>query len=154
MNKNYYGLTSEKKKITYLENQKNYFYQRNKFFGFKKISEERKNEIAALASLWLEKNINDNTKKNIIYNAYTYLNKITNTSGDFSQNDESFLFLIFVFDPELNLLQISMEESLRQNVAKRFKEEFGFSYDDRLLQLEKYYNERFPTLKDEFNHTL
>lgn len=77
--------------------------------------------------------------------------KVSKNSFRLLRGDESFLFFILAFDPELHLLQISMEEMDKMEVERRFKEQFGIPYDDRLRQIEFYYNQRFPTLSNSFS---
>ena len=57
-NNGYYGTYNAKKEINYMNNQKRYFYEKNKFYRFNTITEERKNEIENLALLWSEDNNN------------------------------------------------------------------------------------------------
>ncbi len=152
-NNGYYGTYSVINEINYMNTQKRYFYEKNKFYRFKTITEERKNEIENLALLWSEEYDNISFKDKL-YQIYIYLNKESKKlDKEIQINDESYLFLIFAFDPELKLLQISFEESLMKNISKRFKEEFGFTLDFNLLKLESAYNNRFPTITDEFSLT-
>lgn len=152
-NNGYYGTYNARKEINYMNNQKRYFYEKNKFYRFKTITEERKNKIENLALLWSEDN-NNISFKDKLYKIYIFLNEESKKLDKTIQlNDESYLFLIFAFDPELKLLQISFEESLMKNIYKRFKEEFGFTLDSVLLKLERAYNNRFPTIIDEFSIT-
>lgn len=138
--------------IHFFKIQENRFFERNKFYGFKKIDEERKKEIENLASLWNSENKNLNPKEKI-YQIYYFLNTITSqANGNIKLHDESYLFLLLAFDPKLLLLQIYFEEALISEIGKRFQEEFGFKLNPKFLQLEKYYNLRFPTIIDEFNH--
>ncbi len=137
------------------QNKKHLFYEKNKFYGFKKISEERKKEIEEIAHFWANQNqkLNPNQK---LFALYNLLNKPFEIKmvPKLQANDECFLFLISAFDPELKLLQISLEESKVEEIKRRFTEEFQVFYDSRLLQIEIYYNKRFPTLTDEFDKKL
>lgn len=152
MNYGYIKIQHTNAKNTYMQNQKNLFYEKNKFYGFKKISEERKGQIEEVAQFWTSQNqeLNDKQKLYALYNLLNQYLKI-NIKPHLEPHDECFLFLITAFDPELKILQISMEETKKENIQKRFEEEFGFLYDARLLQIETYYNKRFPTIIDECN---
>lgn len=135
--------------INQIKNKKE-FYIKNRFYGFKNITEERRDEILQKAFIWLAKNTMEGENKlNRLYfilNDNDYLSKL-----GIKSNDEAFLFLLFAFDHDLKLLQIYYEESITNEIARRFKEEFGAIYDARLLQIEMYYNRKFPTIVDEFD---
>lgn len=135
--------------IKYKQKRKKLFYEKNRTSRFKKITDEQRDEIFLKASLWNEKysDINVSEKLNILYDTLSYRN---NNLG-IKENDESFLFLIASFDPELKLLELYYDINTKQELKTRCFRELGFEYDERLYLLEKYYNERFPTLEDEFN---
>ncbi len=61
-----------------------------------------------------------------------------------------FLFLISAFDPDLKMLKIFYEESNKDRIKERVQEEFLGKFDSRILEIEKHYNQMFPTLIDEF----
>lgn len=71
-------------------------------------------------------------------------------SFQLERGDESYLFFILAFDPNLDILRIFFEEATKEEISRRFKEQFGIPYDDRFRQIEQYYNKRFPTIVDEF----
>ena len=143
---NIYSISIAQKIKEKNEKEKKKFFQNNKLSYFKKITESRKDELYEKAFLWNEEYKNYSTNEKM-FNLYYYLN---NSKKNF-ENDESFLFLIFTLDPELKLLKIFYEESKFDNIKRRFEEEFGYTYDKRLLILEKVYNNRFPSIIDEFS---
>ena len=149
MNKAYDIIRNKNGENAYKQNQKKLFYEKNRFYGFKKITEGRKNEIEEKVQFWREHNQELNCKERL-YSLYCLLNNRGNPY-EIGMNDESFLFLILAFDPELKLLQISFEEPAKEEIKRRFQEEFNTHYDARLLQIEQYYNKRFPTIADEFD---
>ncbi len=136
----------------YNYNQKHLFYEKNKFYGFKSVSEERKNQIEEVARFWAKQNQNFNNQQKL-YAIYNLLNLYLRVDIEpkLNPHDECFLFLLFAFDPELKLLQIAMEEVKKEEIIRRFTEEFEVRYDSRLLQIETYYNKRFPTIVSEFD---
>lgn len=149
------------RELLHKQNQRHLFYEKNKFYGFKKITEERKNAIAEKAQLWLLNNqeMNNSDKLFAIYHLLNQVRETKEKPEVFSSlgialHDESFLFLLFAFDPSLKLLQISYETPKKEEIKKRFEEEFGVCYDSRLLTIETYYNKRFLTIIDENNKKL
>lgn len=136
----------------YNSNQKHLFYEKNKFYGFKFVSEERKNQIEEVARFWAKQNqdFNNQQKLYAIYNLLNLYRRV-DIEPKLNPHDECFLFLLFAFDPELKLLQIAMEEVKKEEIIRRFTEEFEVHYDSRLLQIETYYNKRFPTIVSEFD---
>lgn len=150
MKQNNNGLAA--KKIGYETDKesanRNTFYQLNHFYGFKKITEERKEEILNKAFFWKQEN-SSLVGRVLLDKLYLMLIKSHRLLG-IERGDESYLFFIMAFDPELKLLQIYYEESLKENIKKRFEEEFQTFYSSRILDIEKYYNKRFPTIIDEF----
>ncbi len=150
----YYELDSINSNINYKQGLKKSFFNDNKpFYGFKKITEKRKKEIEDAAIKW--NLIHDGVSKADLF--YQVLNEIHanhdyKSPNDFylAYGDESFLFFILTFDPNLEILQISFEELNKSAIQKRVKEQFGIFYDDRLRQIEHYYNEKYPTITDEF----
>lgn len=150
MNNAYNIIRNKNGENAYKQNQKRLFYEKNKFFGFKKITEERKKEIEEKAQVWVLQNKELNYEQKL-FSLYHLLNKEYKAYLKLEANDECYLFLLLAFDPELKLLQISFEESTKENIKRRFQEEFNAFYDARLLQIEQYYNKRFPTIVDEFD---
>lgn len=154
-NSYYYEFGSMVAKVDRKEILKKIFFNDNKpFYGFKKITEERKKEIEDAAIKW--NLIHEGVSKADLF--YQILNEIHanhdyNSPLDFylAYGDESFLFFILTFDPNLEILQISFEESNKCEIQKRVKELFGIFYDDRLRQIEYYYNKKYPTITDEFS---
>lgn len=147
---NTYGIMRNKTgEIHFKQNQKHLFYEKNKFYGFKNITEERNKEIKANAQFWVSHNQEISFQERL-YSIYFMLNSRDNPYKIVA-NDECYLFLIHAFDPELKLLQISFKESKKEEIKRRFQEEFNTYYDSRLLQIEQYYNKRFPTIIDEFD---
>lgn len=133
-----------------IENEQKLFYEKNKFYGFKKITDERKKEIEEKATFWsLQNNEMSNNQK--LFSILYLLNKKHQLEPlKIELHDESYLFLILAFDPSLKLMQIYYEASTNKEIKKRFEEEFCIPYDSKLLTIETYYNERFPTVVDEF----
>lgn len=155
MNNVYNIIRGKNGEAAFKQNQKRLFYEKNKFYGFKEITEERKKEIEEQAEFWVLQNKElDNQER--LYNLYCFLNVTTEQGNVYKlkAHDEKFLFLIHAFDPSLKLLQIYFEESNKAEIKKRFQEEFHTFYDARLLQLEQYYNKRFPTIVDEFDRKI
>lgn len=136
-------------KFTLNKIKNTFFMKKNKFYGFKNITEERNMEIKENAQFWVSHNQKISFQERL-YSIYFMLNSRDNPYK-IEANDECYLFLIHAFDPELKLLQISFEESKKEEIKRRFQEEFNTHYDSRLLQIEKYYNKRFPTIIDEFD---
>lgn len=130
--------------------QKRVFFEKNRFFGFRKITEERRKEIEKKAQDWVLQNKELNYDQKL-FSLYHLLNKEYKITLNIEANDECYLFLILAFDPELKLLQISLEESNMEEIKRRFQEEFNTFYDSRLLQIEYHYNKQFPTIIDEFD---
>lgn len=152
MNNAYNFIRKKNGEASFKQNQKSLFYEKNKFFGFKEITEERKKEIEAQAEFWVLQNKELNNQERL-YSLYCFFN-VTTEQGEvykLKPHDEKFLFLIHAFDPELKLLQISFEEPKKEEIKRRFQEEFNTYYNSRLLQIEQYYNKRFPTIIDEFD---
>lgn len=137
--------------ITAQENYRKIFFEDNHFYGFKKISEERRDYIIKKAFDWnlINSKLVGNKKLEQIYLLLTKGKR----NFDIERDDESYLFLIMAIDPELKLLEMSYEESKKENLVRRFSEEFNMKYDSRFLDLEKYYNKRFPTLTDQFTRS-
>lgn len=139
---------------TVVKLKKTFFLDNKPFFGFRSITEERKQEIASYASLWRQKE-NITSKKEYFYQIFREIHVRKNQTREnpfyVARGDESFLFFIEAFDPYLDVLKIWHEEANKEMVKKRFFEQFGVFYDDRFRQLEEYYNKRFPTISDEFN---
>lgn len=130
--------------------RKSFFKDNKPFLGFKKITEERKKEIEENTLLWRSSQ-GDTPFPKLFYNVLNEINgKRSSKEPDSFQlkhGDESYLFFILAFDPNLDILRIFLEEETKEEVNRRFKEKFGIPYDDRFRQIEQYYNKRFP---DEF----
>lgn len=127
--------------------EKKLFYEKNKFYGFKKITDERKEEIEEKATFWSLQN-KDLKNDQKLFSIFYLLNK-KHELLRIELHDESYLFLILAFDPSLKLMQIYYNSSTKEEIKKRFEEEFCIPYDSRLLTIETYYNERFPIVEDE-----
>ena len=147
----------------YVLARKRFFERNNSFKKFKYIDDERKEQIRNNALLWSEKHELSNTLR-LALCLFSNLNDIKcnpknnntftgNELFDFTSNDEEVLFYMFVMDPELKLLEINFEECKMDMIKKRYHEEFGLDLDIRLLKIEQIYNDRFPTVVDEFNYT-
>ena len=156
MQKNYYyGFIDINKNIFRREMLKKSFFEDNKpFYGFKKITEKRKKEIEDAAIKWNLTHVGV-AKADLFYQILNeiHANREYTFSKDFhlAYGDESFLFFILTFDPNLEILQISFEESKKSEIQRRVQEQFGIFYDDRLRQIESFYNKKYPTITDEFN---
>lgn len=139
----------ETKKKRYFEYQKINFYNQNYFSKFKNISEEKRKDILSKVTLYSYL-FSQNDEK--IFQLYEYLNRAKALVAlGIHRGDEVFLFFLLSMDPNLLLLQIYYEENDISGVKKRFQEEFDCPYEARLLTLEKYYNERFPTILKTLN---
>lgn len=138
--------------IAYKQKRKKLFYEKHRTSRFRKITEEQRDEIFLKAYLWNEKYKDTPVcdKLNILYDTLCHRN---NNLG-IAENDETFLFLIAAFDPELKLLQLYYDINTKDEYKIRCIRELGFDYDERLYLLEKYYNDKFPTIEDDFNKTL
>ena len=147
----------------YQVNKKRFFERNDKFKMFKYIDEERRDQIKANADAWLDSHIFDTTIK-LLLCLFKNINssrinqrisgiKLKEASKlfDFTSSDEEAMFYMFVADPELKALQINYEESNTSDVKRRYFEEFKIELDPRLLKIEKIYNEKFPTIIDEFD---
>lgn len=152
MNKGSYWCNHIDIELRYKQNRKRVFFLKHRTTRFKKITDTQKNEIFSKASLWNEKysDVIISEKLNILYDILSHRN---NNLG-INENDETFLFLIAAFDPELKLLQLFYDINTIDEYKTRCFNELGFEYDQRLYLLEKYYNDRFPTIEDEFTKTL
>lgn len=152
--KNYYDSFIGIQSDIYRENIliKSFYEDNQPFYGFKKISQERKEVIEKLALMWNLSHKNCCSKRTLFYQILNEIHaKRNHALKDFyiDYGDESFLFFILTFDPNLEILKLCMEEANKIEIKRRFKENFGFNYDDRLRQIEFYYNKKYPTLIDE-----
>lgn len=124
---------------------KGYFYEKYKFYGFKKINEDEYNKILNLAIQF--NNFNNNKPSDKIYDIYKYC---TLNYKIFKEKDLAFLFLVLASDPDLKMLSIHMKYSHKDEIKKASIEELGF-YDAKLVEIEKYYNKKYNILEDEFD---
>ena len=141
---------------------KNKFFERNSSFKkFANITDERKDEIRNNANSWLEIHQSPERLK-FLLSLYTNLNdlkknkkiiSIQNSLLDFENSDEELLFFMFAVDPELKLLTINYEENKMDDIKKRYREEFGITFDKRLLLIELAYNNKFKEVTDEFEES-
>lgn len=137
----------------YRQKVKRLFFEKyRKTSKFKNITEEKRDEIFLKASLWGEKYTDTPIHKKLTI-LYEILSHRNNNLG-LNENDETFLFLIAAFDPELNLLKLFYDINTVEEFKTRCFRELGFEYDERLYLLEKYYNDRFPTVEDEFKQKI
>ena len=147
----------------YRLSKRRFFERNNSFKMFKDIDEERKNQIKANADTWLDLHIFDNTMK-LLLCLFNNINsprinqrmpgkKLKEASKlfDFTSSDEEVMFYMFIADPELKALQMSYEESDTSDVKRRYFEEFRINLDPRLLKIEEVYNNKFPSIVDEFS---
>lgn len=71
-------------------------------------------------------------------------NKLIGGNGTLKQ---AILIFILIYDPELTMLKIFLDESTQTKIIQRAKEELGF-YNKNLIRLEKEYHERFIPEKE------
>lgn len=105
--------------------------------SFQNVTDERYKELADLVTLW---ETQTNGKGNAKLAAYTILEQ--NNILGLASTKEQLLFFILAVDPDLSMLTIHEEESRKDRMEERLKEEFGVASDD-LLRVERLYHQRF-----------
>lgn len=125
-----------------------FFAKYPKTSKFKDITDERKDEIYLKASLWNEDypDLPIRKKLTILYETLSHRNNDLGLNG----NDETFLFLIAAFDPELKMMELAYDCNRKDELETRCFRELGFEYDERLYILEIYCNKRFNIVEDEY----
>lgn len=125
-------------------NEKKIFFKTHPFAKFKNITLEDVDNILIEADTWLNKNANLPIQIKL-FNLYYFLN-----NNHFKSNDHAFLFLIFIIDKNLDLINIFYEESTMDRIKERFEETTGYTFDKRFLIIEKAYNNKFNIVEDIF----
>ncbi len=105
--------------------------------SFQNVTDERYKELADLVTLW---ETQTNGKGNAKLAAYTILEQ--NNILSLTSTKEQLLFFILAVDSDLSMLTIHEEESRKDRMEERLKEEFGVASDD-LLRVERLYHQRF-----------
>lgn len=118
------------------------FYKTLKFTGFKKISQERKDELDIIVSKYeyYFKNMTD-TKLALMSLLADRLITSSKTYG-LLNGDEQAYFFVKMIDPELNHLALYEASNKIEDIKNNAIKDFNF-YDKNLIILEKYLNERF-----------